>query len=104
MVPRGAGSLDGATHAFAVGEGVAVTSPGVGVASGVTLADGRGVDPQAAASNATPASASRRPIPVGRSADSDARLLGDDCEVFPGPGSDRIDHPLEVDTRRSQLV
>src|SRR5580704_2778124 len=69
MVPLGAGSFDRATHAFGVGEGVAVTttpSVGVGVASGVTLGEGRGVvDPQAEASTATPASASRRRIPVG---------------------------------------
>jgi hypothetical protein len=106
MVPLGAGSFEGATQGFVVGAGVPVTTPSVGVTSGVTLGDGRGVvDPQAAASTATPASASRRRIPIGRSADSGARLLfGDDGEVFACPGTDRIDHPLEVDTRRSELV
>ena len=107
MVPCGAGSLDGATHASAVAEGVTVGGNNVGVATGVTLADGRGVDPQAAASTATPAIASRRRILVDRSADSGARLLvghDDGAEVFACPRTDRIDHPLEVDTRRSEFV
>jgi hypothetical protein len=62
MVPVGACSCDGATQAFAVGDGVPVTSPAVEVTSGVAvgLGDGFGVDPQAVATNAKPASAARR--------------------------------------------
>ena len=107
MVPPGSGSLDGATHGLAVGDGVALTCA-VGVACDVTLGVDRGVEPQAAASTTRPASAARRRIPMERSADREARLLvslaGGDIEMFAPPGIDGVDHALQVDARRSELV
>jgi hypothetical protein len=109
MVPLGAGSPDCATQALAVGEGVPVTKATVGVATGVGVDLDFVGDPQAATSRATPAVAAIRRNPVDRSADSELRLLVvvrrcDDVEMFAGPGINGIDHALQVDTRRRQLV
>src|ERR1700729_343019 len=100
MVPVGAGSLEGATQAFAVGVGVEM--PAVAVPWGVALGDALGVDPHAVAMRTMPANAARRRIPLSRSADSGGLLLvrvgnGDDVEMLTTPGIDGIDHPLQVD-------
>ena len=109
MVPFGAGSPGCATHALAVGEGVPVTNPAVGVASGVGVGFGVVGDPHAARNSATPAVAATRRNPADRSADSGRRLLvrighGDDIEMLTGPSIDGVDHALQIDTRRSELV
>lgn len=109
MEPLGAGSPDCATQALAVGDGVPVTNATVGVATGVGVAVDFVGDPQAATSRARPAAAAIRRRPGDRSADRELRLLVmvrrcDDVEMFAGPCINGIDHALQVDARRCQLV
>jgi hypothetical protein len=109
MVPLGGGSLDGATQGFAVGDGVDVTTPAVGVGCGLALGLGRDVDPHATARAATPASAARRRSEIAWSADSCGRLLVsfvglEVCQMFARPCIDGIDHSLQVNARGRELV